>query len=171
MTPDINFRDVGLALKEFGDDRLPPGRLLRSGQKCEKHILTRPPRTIIGLRTFPAWACPVATYIHHPFPAGAVKYDGRDPRVHSWIEETLTLLDNDDYALPILVHCAHGVDRTGMIISALLTALNVPFPVIAKEYTLSPGADPIRFSRFWSDLSTYGPGLTLSLRNPHRFTA
>jgi protein-tyrosine phosphatase len=40
-------------------------------------------------------------------------------------------------ALPALVHCAGGKDRTGMVIALLLANAGVPAPVIAADYALS----------------------------------
>jgi protein-tyrosine phosphatase len=40
-------------------------------------------------------------------------------------------------ALPALVHCSAGKDRTGIVIALVLAALGVPDPVIAADYALS----------------------------------
>lgn len=125
----------------------------------------------MGLRKQPSRNFTGATYIHHPFPAGALKYDSRDLRVQTWVVEALTLLDDEVCKLPVLVHCSKGVDRTGLVISALLMALAVPFPIVAKEYALSPGADELKFHHFWSELLKYEPRNRFTLRNPHRFAA
>ena len=50
---------------------------------------------------------------------------------------------------PLLVHCSAGKDRTGFIVAMLLHALEVPEPVIRKDYLASrtwPGADSHRAS-------------------------
>jgi len=40
-------------------------------------------------------------------------------------------------ALPALVHCSAGKDRTGVVIALVLAVLGVPDPVIAADYALS----------------------------------
>ncbi|WP_197515406.1 tyrosine-protein phosphatase [Mycobacterium sp. E1747] len=40
-------------------------------------------------------------------------------------------------ALPALVHCTGGKDRTGLVIGLLLAALNVPIDAVASEYALT----------------------------------
>ena len=40
-------------------------------------------------------------------------------------------------ALPALVHCAAGQDRTGIVIALVLGVLGVPDEVIAADYALS----------------------------------
>jgi len=40
-------------------------------------------------------------------------------------------------ALPALVHCTAGKDRTGLVVALLLAIAGVPAPTIAADYTLS----------------------------------
>jgi protein-tyrosine phosphatase len=42
-----------------------------------------------------------------------------------------------DHALPALVHCSAGKDRTGIVIALVLALLGVPDEVIASDYELS----------------------------------
>jgi protein-tyrosine phosphatase len=42
-------------------------------------------------------------------------------------------------ALPALVHCAAGKDRTGIVIGLVLAVLGVPDDIIAADYALSAG--------------------------------
>ena len=42
-------------------------------------------------------------------------------------------------ALPALVHCAAGKDRTGIVIGLVLAVLGVPDEIIAADYALSAG--------------------------------
>jgi protein-tyrosine phosphatase len=44
-----------------------------------------------------------------------------------------------DGALPGLVHCSAGKDRTGLVVAVILGALGVPDDVIAADYALSAG--------------------------------
>jgi protein-tyrosine phosphatase len=43
----------------------------------------------------------------------------------------------DDDALPALVHCSAGKDRTGVVIALILAVLGVPDELIAADYALS----------------------------------
>lgn len=38
---------------------------------------------------------------------------------------------------PVLIHCTAGKDRTGWVVAALLTTLEVPWDVVMKDYLLS----------------------------------
>jgi protein-tyrosine phosphatase len=40
-------------------------------------------------------------------------------------------------ALPVLIHCAAGKDRTGLVVGLLLGAVGVPHATIAEDYALS----------------------------------
>lgn len=40
-------------------------------------------------------------------------------------------------ALPMLVHCTQGKDRTGLIVALVLLLLNVPIDAITYDYSLS----------------------------------
>jgi protein-tyrosine phosphatase len=59
---------------------------------------------------------------------------------------SLLLAEN---ALPMLIHCASGKDRTGFAAALLLTALNVPWPAVLEDYILS--------SQYMRDLSDLLP--------------
>ncbi|MCU1519101.1 MAG: protein tyrosine phosphatase [Pseudarthrobacter sp.] len=43
---------------------------------------------------------------------------------------------------PVLVHCAAGKDRTGIVVAVLLAAAGVPRPAIIADYALSAGQLP-----------------------------
>ena len=40
-------------------------------------------------------------------------------------------------ALPLLVHCTHGKDRTGVLVALMLYAVGVPEEAILEDYTRS----------------------------------
>jgi protein-tyrosine phosphatase len=44
-----------------------------------------------------------------------------------------------DHAMPALVHCSAGKDRTGLVIALILAVLGVPDELIAADYALSAG--------------------------------
>jgi protein-tyrosine phosphatase len=63
-----------------------------------------------------------------------------------------TLLDAD--GLPAVIGCAAGVDRTGVSIALLLTAVGVPIDVVAADYGLSvetyaASEDAVEFMDEW----------------------
>lgn len=49
----------------------------------------------------------------------------------------LRQLAEDDRALPVLIHCTAGKDRTGITIGMILAVLGVPEDVILADYSLS----------------------------------
>jgi protein-tyrosine phosphatase len=54
------------------------------------------------------------------------------------IAAAIAELAGDD-AMPALVHCSAGKDRTGMVVALVLAALGVPDEVVAADYALSAG--------------------------------
>lgn len=58
-------------------------------------------------------------------------------------------------ALPALVHCAAGKDRTGVVIALVLAAIGVPEEQIAADYAASAEAVPAIMKRLAS-LASYG---------------
>jgi protein tyrosine/serine phosphatase len=59
------------------------------------------------------------------------------------VVDIMKLLLKDDN-LPVLIHCAHGKDRTGVIIALILGCLEVEDEVIVQDYALSE----VRINRF-----------------------
>jgi protein-tyrosine phosphatase len=151
-----NFRDVGEWVELIaGRAYVPRGRLLRGG----KLDLVRDageighPRTIINLRmgadheTFGAAYRQVAISNEHE------KYDTTDREVRRWLNAALaTVADAPD--VPILVHCAAGKDRTGVMVAVLLLVVGVPRTFIIEEYMLSDG----EIDRAWIEGALDGVG-------------
>lgn len=52
------------------------------------------------------------------------------------VADIMRLLLEDDN-VPVLIHCAHGKDRTGVIVALILGCLEVEDEVIAQDYSLS----------------------------------
>lgn len=169
MSSIQNYRDVGAALEDIGIWALRPRRLFRAGQLGIFPPGATPPVTILGLRTQSCSPTTGRAYIHHPFPMSCSKYDGRQPQVRLWLLSALALVDSNSCRLPLLIHCAKGTDRTGMLIAAILLTLKVPHWAVIREYSLSPGADVPRFERFLWELDCDGFGSELRLDHSMRF--
>ena len=58
-----------------------------------------------------------------------------DTRGHVLADVVRTLIERD--GLPAVIGCAAGVDRTGVTVALLLTAVGVPIEVVAADYALS----------------------------------
>ena len=68
-------------------------------------------------------------------------------------------------ALPALVHCSAGKDRTGIVVALVLAALGVPDEVIAADYALSARyLDPERTPAIRQLQDSTGLGDALRLR-------
>ena len=106
---------------------------LRDGQEVAANPNVFARSTHIRYRRLPVWDEP-------PLPGQAV--DIREGYIHE-----LDLLGNrlcrvlrallEPDALPALIHCAAGKDRTGIVVALLLGAVGVPDQTIAEDYALS----------------------------------
>jgi protein-tyrosine phosphatase len=140
--PPLNFRDVGECLGILMDCAapIPPGVLLRGGKF---DWLDHPadlghPRTIVNLRRGPDPEHLAGVRLRHLPASNAVEnYETERPEVRAWVERALDAIVDPENDLPIYVHCSSGKDRTGVVIAALLWALEVPREVIVGEFLLS----------------------------------
>ena len=72
----------------------------------------------------------------------------------------LRMLATDDQALPALIHCSAGKDRTGLTAAVLLSVLGVPDAVIDADYALSNRSYPV----FYGDVARHtGLGWSMAL--------
>jgi protein-tyrosine phosphatase len=141
----INFRDVGESLGLWLDPSpIPVGRLLRGG----RFDLTATaadlgfPRTILNLRRGPdPGHLAGISCVHVAADDGAENYDAGQRPVRAWIERALSVLADPELPWPVYMHCTSGRDRTGVVVAALLLALDVPPQIVAEEYMLSDDAD------------------------------
>ncbi|MFT5686066.1 MAG: protein-tyrosine phosphatase [Myxococcota bacterium] len=135
----VNYRDVGDFLAVLGDDRLPPGRLLRGGKLTfvEDWADIDRAATIINLRGGPDPTRFDAAYRHHPRPNNLSTYDTADRGVRRWLCAVLAEIAEAD--LPVMLHCTSGKDRTGVAVAAVLMVLGVHRSRIVEEYLLSDG--------------------------------
>jgi protein-tyrosine phosphatase len=125
-----------------GRSYLPPGRLLHGGKlgTVRDPAEIGQPRTIINLRMGEDRETFGAAYHHVSIPNEHEKYDTRDRAVQRWLNAVAASIAEAP-GTPILVHCASGKDRTGMVMALLLRILGVPREVIVEEYLLSDGGD------------------------------
>lgn len=72
------------------------------------------------------------------------------------VADIMRLLLDEENA-PVLIHCAHGKDRTGVIVALILGCLEVEDEVIACDYSLSEaGLAPMRKRLFRETVGRYG---------------
>jgi protein-tyrosine phosphatase len=143
--PPRNFRDVGECLGILMDCPAPiPSDVLFRGGRFD--WLDRPAdlghsRTIVNLRRGPDPEHLAGVRLRHVPASNAVEnYETERPEVRAWVEEALEVIVDPENELPIYVHCTSGKDRTGVVIAALLWALEVPREVIVDEFLLSDEA-------------------------------
>ena len=70
-----------------------------------------------------------------------------------WLNAVATVIAEAP-GVPILVHCASGKDRTGVVVAVLLLTLGAPREVIVEEYLLSDGG----VERAWIEQALDGVG-------------
>merc|ERR1712187_721821 len=58
--------------------------------------------------------------------------------------------------LPILIHCKHGRDRTGVAVAVLLMILGVPRHAIMEEFLLTDGAQMADLQRTFAGIKDRG---------------
>lgn len=151
-----NFRDVGEWVELIaGRLYLPRGRLLRGGKldAVRDPAEMGRPRTIINLRMGEDRETFGAAHRHVAIPNEYEKYDTTDRAVRRWLNAVAAAVAEAP-GVPILVHCASGKDRTGVVVAVLLLTLGVPREVIVEEYLLSDGG----VERAWIDQALDGVG-------------
>jgi protein-tyrosine phosphatase len=151
-----NFRDVGEWVEVIaGRAYLPRGRLLRGGKldAVREPEEIGHPATIVNLRMGADREAFGAAYRHVAIPNEHEKYDTKNRAVRRWLSAVATAVVEAP-GVPILVHCASGKDRTGVVVAVLLTTLRVPREVIVEEYLLSDG----EIERAWIERALDGLG-------------
>jgi protein-tyrosine phosphatase len=138
----VNFRDVGVSVHLIASKPLlPKGRLYRGGKldfvRSASEI--RDPATIINLRTGTDKNLFGADYYHFPISKDYKKYETSCPEVRLWLNRVIGVFETERTRYPVLIHCALGKDRTGVVVASLLRILGIPDPVIVEEYLLSVG--------------------------------
>jgi protein-tyrosine phosphatase len=74
-------------------------------------------------------------------------YEEMIERSRPQVADVLDILANHVSDGPVLVHCAIGKDRTGLVVALIQAAIGVPCDSIAAEYTRSH--EPARRRRAW----------------------
>jgi len=145
-----NFRDVGEALGLWLESPpLASGRLFRGGRFDTLASLDDlgNPKTILNLRRGPDPVHLGVARLHVPAPDNLENYKTDLRRVADWVRSVVWSLTADRTQWPVYVHCTCGRDRTGVIIAAVLLALDVPTSVVVDEYLLSEGSDRALITR------------------------
>ena len=129
-------------------------RLDTSGQQMLRDMLVR---TVVDLRNdpevadapnvFAGWSGPGPRYVREPLSGDPTLRPAVDlpmDQTYRWllrsaseqIARIVTTLAQPD-ALPALVHCTAGKDRTGLIVALLLAVAGVDAATISEDYALS----------------------------------
>lgn len=140
----VNFRDVGEWINLIaGRNLLPTRRILRGGKLdfVETAAEIGNPGTIISLRNGPENRHQVfgTDYFHFPTSNDLEKYETKNKEVRRWLNRIFATLEKRVVNYPILIHCASGKDRTGVVVAALLRSLGLEKKLIVEEYLLSDG--------------------------------
>ena len=152
-----NFRDVGSTINALsGDEMMREGMLFRGGKIEDIHSLVdiSSPKSIVNLRKGKDPVYPDVTSIHSPAPDSVEVYNIVQGRNKKWIAETLSMILSAKEPFPCYIHCAAGKDRTGVIVAAILSILEIDQELIREEYLLSTGLlQPRLISQTLEDLS------------------
>lgn len=100
-------------------------------------------------RRIPVWDEPLPAGADEPDPSNGYirELDLRGARLAEIVETVAT-----PGIIPVLIHCAAGKDRTGLVIGLLLAAVGVPHSTIAEDYALSAkclGPEYLLLSQRW----------------------
>ena len=162
-----NLRDVGSFVNLIaGRVLLPEGRLLRGGtiHGIRDLAVVGRPRTVINLKNGIHPDRDGVATLHHPRPDTAECYQTGTKGVRAWLRGILRSLAEPPAMAPLYVHCHSGLDRTGVVVAALLKIIDVPDAVIIEEYMLSEGARLDRVREALAGLQA----IDLSLPDRHR---
>lgn len=145
-----DWRDPKSSSKSGGDqDRLPPSRkrylvnlmtmdLMKEILKQVNFIIRYSSLVLLVVDWF--FNCHLFVRLHSHLVSNhqtlAEQYVTMLEYVKSEVADVMRLLLKDDN-VPVLIHCAHGKDRTGVIVALILGCLEVEDEVIAQDYALS----------------------------------
>ena len=146
FTPGDNDRLVQLGVRAIGDLRRAEERKnepTRWPDANTQHLSwddgSRPPTIRI-----------IAADRSHPYTAAGMRAAMIDlyRALPAWIAAPLRGISSRiaQGDVPILVHCAAGMDRTGIAIALLLAVLDVPHETIIEDYLLTNACDLVQFT-------------------------
>lgn len=157
-------RDVGLSIVPFLDNIDVPitsNALLRGPLIANrKYEQLGCPRTIINLRFEPDDVShlrdpSLVRVFHYRMGNKSNVYDTQSPDVRTWPGNVFRLFENH-VDLPVLVHCKHGRDRTGVVVAVLLMILGVPRDAIMQEFLLTDGSESHDLQRTFAGVKERG---------------
>ncbi|MFC9761948.1 tyrosine-protein phosphatase [Rhodococcus jostii] len=153
-----NLRDVGgLRLTDGGTTRT--GILYRSdapysGDSLPEHVAPWPPVAVVDLRSTAErdrahfeWTQPTVSH-HRPLHDAAAPTNRRPPDLTALYLQILDTVPDRVAGLlalvaradgPILVHCAAGKDRTGVVVASLLLGAGVEPSEVIADYLVTAG--------------------------------
>lgn len=157
-------RDIASSVAPFlGGDESPilPNVLLRGPLLARRTYeqLGRP-RTIVNLRMEPDDVSHLADpslvrLCHYKMGNKSNVYDTQSHEVRTWLANILRLFERH-IDLPVLIHCKHGRDRTGVVVAVLLMILGVPRHAIMEDFLLTDGADASNLHRTFAGIKERG---------------
>lgn len=139
-----NLRDVAEAIELVCDaPLLQTGRLYRGGTVSHLFGADELPavHTIVNLRRGPDPRFPGVVSLHVPAPDRLDNYETHRGRVRRWLNQAVGAVAGARW--PVLIHCTAGRDRTGVVVAAILDALQLPTEAIRQEHALSTGVEDL----------------------------
>lgn len=165
-----NLRDFGASLArvrgEGARQLCAAGRLLRCGRVdfATAEQLGQP-RTVVNFRVEEdREELPGVRYVHAPVANRLEKYDTSQKEVREWLVSVLRVLADEGTAYPVLVHCAFGRDRCGIVCAAVALALGATEDEAMAEFLLTPGAPREFMEVCLRGLSAKGRGIEAYVR-------
>lgn len=159
------IRDVAQAVSQFlEDDRVSPitDDVLLRGPLLEKMTYEQLgcPGTIINLRLESDDISHLHTpnviqLLHCPMGNKSNVYETQLPAVRTWLADVFRHLEAP-VDFPILVHCKHGRDRTGVVVAVLLMILGVPKEAIKQEFLLTEDAEAVDLKKTFDGIVKRG---------------